>query len=90
MLDRESLEARSRRTIIYHTCVVSLNYIDVGDHKRHSRMHRLTCVTNMELSGAEFELLITPLLHTTASEPVLASLKVGGVGLGAFSSLVTV
>lgn len=55
-------------------------------------MQRLTCVTteaNMEL-GAEFELLMTPLLYTTAPELVLASLKVGGVGLGPFSSLVTV
>lgn len=53
---------------------------------------KLTFVTtgaNMEI-GPEVELLVAPLLHTAASEPVLASLKFGGVGLVPFSSLVTV
>ena len=67
-----------------------LSCIDVGYRRQH--VERLTFVTtgaNMEL-GPETELLVAPLLHTAAAEPVLASLNVRGVGLAPFSSLVTV
>ena len=62
---------------------------DFSGHKR--RAERLTCAAeaNMELRAGS-ESLSAPLLHTAASRSVLASLKVGGVGLRTFSVLVTV
>ena len=67
-----------------------LSCIDVGYRRQH--VERLTFVTtgaNMEL-GPETALLVAPLLHTAAAEPVLASLSVRGIGLAPFSSLITV